>query len=387
MSEKSFDNLGQIAEELRDILDNGIQQGNKQKTVNQVLLFAYNGTGKTRLSMEFNDQGKRDENRDTLYFNAFTEDLFRWDNDIENDETRVLKLNKDSSFFDVLKNEDLDLESQIRPLLQRYSDFNFLIDYELGHVNFIRELLVDGTAENVDYIKVSRGEENIFIWCFFLAIAQLVVDKQDVYEWVKYLYIDDPISSLDDNNAIAVASHLAQLLKKSNGAVKTVISSHHTLFFNVMWNELNEKRKLQPYFLSYDKETSVYKLRYTNSTPFFHHVALLEQLHQAALSGKLFTYHFNILRSVLEKTATFHGFKNFSACIKQEDDDPDGVLHARIINILSHGNYSLFEPMEMTEENKGHFRRILENFRNNYRFNPELFVEPAELQDQQVEIN
>ena len=387
MSEKSFDNLGQIAEELRDILDNGIQQGNKQKTVNQVLLFAYNGTGKTRLSMEFNDQGKRDENRDTLYFNAFTEDLFRWDNDIENDETRVLKLNKDSSFFDVLKNEDLDLESQIRPLLQRYSDFNFLIDYELGHVNFIRELLVDGTAENVDYIKVSRGEENIFIWCFFLAIAQLVVDKQAVYEWVKYLYIHDPISSLDDNNAIAVASHLAQLLKKSNGAVKTVISSHHTLFFNVMWNELNEKRKLQPYFLSYDKETSVYKLRYTNSTPFFHHVALLEQLHQAALSGKLFTYHFNILRSVLEKTATFHGFKNFSACIKQEDDDPDGVLHARIINILSHGNYSLFEPMEMTEENKGHFRRILENFRNNYRFNPELFVEPAELQDQQVEIN
>ncbi|MGR6872918.1 AAA family ATPase [Pseudomonas sp. HK3] len=387
MSEKSFDTLGQIAEELRDILDNGIPQGNRQKTVNQVLLFAYNGTGKTRLSMEFNEQGKHDENRDTLYFNAFTEDLFRWDNDIENDETRVLKLNKDSSFFDVLKNEDLDLESQIRPLLQRYSDFNFLIDYELGHVNFIRELLVDGTAENVDYIKVSRGEENIFIWCFFLAIAQLVVDKQDVYDWVKYLYIDDPISSLDDNNAIAVASHLAQLLKKSNGAVKTVISSHHTLFFNVMWNELNEKRKLQPYFLSYDKDTSVYKLRYTNSTPFFHHVALLEQLHQAVLSGKLFTYHFNILRSVLEKTATFHGFKNFSACIKQEDDDPDGVLHARIINILSHGNYSLFEPMEMTEENKGHFRRILENFRNNYRFNPELFVEPAEPQDQQVEIN
>ncbi|MBB3103146.1 hypothetical protein [Azomonas macrocytogenes] len=36
----------------------------------------------------------------------------------------------------------------------------------------------------------------------------------------------------------------------------------------------------------------------------------------------------------------FHGFKNVSACIKQDDDDPDSVLHARLINIFSHGNYS-----------------------------------------------
>ncbi len=39
-----------------------------------VLLYAYNGTGKTRLSVEFKNQGKVDETRDTLYFNAFTED-------------------------------------------------------------------------------------------------------------------------------------------------------------------------------------------------------------------------------------------------------------------------------------------------------------------------
>ena len=35
-----------------------------------ILLYAYNGTGKTRLSMAFKDTG----NHDTLYFNAFTED-------------------------------------------------------------------------------------------------------------------------------------------------------------------------------------------------------------------------------------------------------------------------------------------------------------------------
>ena len=58
------------------------------------LLFAYNGTGKTRLSMNFRQAGKKFDadgkvtERDTLYFNAFTEDLFTWDNDLEGDTER-----------------------------------------------------------------------------------------------------------------------------------------------------------------------------------------------------------------------------------------------------------------------------------------------------------
>src|SRR5258708_20766663 len=35
-------------------------------------------------------------------------------------------------------------------------------------------------------------------------------------------------------------------------------------------------------------------------------------------SGRLFTHHFNMLRSILEKTASFHGYSSFSACIKQD---------------------------------------------------------------------
>jgi hypothetical protein len=51
---------------------------------------------------------------------------------------------------------------------------------------------------------------------FFLAIAQLAIDKDENYKWVKTIYIDDPISSLDDNNVIIVASYLAKLIKDSN---------------------------------------------------------------------------------------------------------------------------------------------------------------------------
>jgi hypothetical protein len=194
------------------------------------LLFGYNGTGKTRLSMDFRQAGKKFNEdgevteRDTLYFNAFTEDLFTWDNDLEYDTHRVLLLNKDSQFFAGIQEQDM--ENKIRPILHRYDDFNFLINYkyrkknvngeeegpEYWAVNFFREEIVDGTAQNVEYIKISRGEENIFIWCFFLAVAQLAIDRQEGYKWVRYIYIDDPISSLDDNNAVAVASHLAYII-------------------------------------------------------------------------------------------------------------------------------------------------------------------------------
>lgn len=372
MSELAFTSLEGVAGHLRDILTNGLQRKGKSFTVNQVLLFAYNGTGKTRLSMAFKDLGKNGDVRDTLYFNAFTEDLFHWDNDLEHDATRVMRLNRDSRFFTGL--HELGIETRIQPLLNRYADFSIRISSDDWSVIFFRERSKDGEPLP---IKVSRGEENIFVWCFYLAVAQLAIDEHESYQWVKYLYIDDPISSLDDHNAIAVASHLAQLLRATGGKIKVVISTHHALFFNVMWNELQESRKMHPYFLNIKKDPLSYTLRYTNDTPFYHHIALLEQLLAAVESDKLYTYHFNILRSILEKTATFHGFKNFSACIKREENDPDGILHARLINVLSHGNYSLFEPREMLEENKQYFRKILADFMANYRFNTETISAPV----------
>lgn len=318
--------------------------------------------------MAFKDLGKDDEQRDTLYFNAFTEDLFFWDNDLENDSERVLRMNTVSRFFDGLA--ELEMESRIREFLHRYADFEFKIDYERGAISFWREMQKNAEGDDEPFlIKVSRGEENIFIWCFFLAVAQLAIDGQDAYKWVQYIYIDDPISSLDENNAIAVAAHLAQTIKGQD-RVKVVISSHHTLFFNVVCNEMD---KAQHCFLS--KEPNGYHLRNTNATPRFYHVAMLKELHEVAKSGKLYTYHFNILRSIMEKTATFHGFNNFGDIIKGEQDDQDGMLYGRYVNLLSHGKYSLFEPVEMMEENKEIFRKILKGFMSNYRFNPELFPE------------
>ncbi|QCK16241.1 AAA family ATPase [Mangrovivirga cuniculi] len=333
---------------------------------NFVLLYGYNGTGKTRLSVEFKDRSKkRKENpeTDTLYYNAYTEDLFYWNNDLENDSERHLIINKESSFFESFK--QLALEEKIFVFLERYANFDFKIDYEKWTISF--------NKGKEPYIKVSRGEENIFIWCIFLAIIQLTIDDDDKsgpYKHVKYIYIDDPISSLDDNNAIAVASDLAQLLKRGKDKIKFVISSHHSLFFNVMYNEL-KKIKHKCHFL-HKNNGDGYVLQATNDTPFFHHVAMLTELKSVSESNQIKTYHFNMLRSVLEKTSTFFGYDEFSRCIYGIEDE---VLYSRALNLLSHGKYSIYQPVEMNPDNKDLFKRILKAFLDKHEFQlPEIFA-------------
>lgn len=369
-----FNNLTDIATHFRDDLT-----GNNRKEKELILFFAHNGSGKTRLSMEFKEIGKTDGNRDTLYFNAFTEDLFIWNNDLENDTTRMLTLNKNSAFFNGL--QELQMETRIGSLFQNYVAVNFYIDYDNYTVTFSRTVPKDDTTETIENIKISRGEENLFIWCFYIAICELAIDQVNsdddtgAYNWVKYIYIDDPISSLDENKVISVAADLANLIRREDNKIKTVISTHHSLFFNVMFNELNRKVKNKCYFL-HSKDAQNYTLQDTGDTPFFHHIAIISQLKQVVASNKIYTYHFNAMRSVLEKTASFFGYDKIDKCINGLDDE---LLFERALNLFSHGKYSVFDPQEMGSDNKELFKRILEGFLAKYEFYlPEIFNEETQ---------
>jgi len=353
-----------------------------------ILLYAYNGTGKTRLSGAFKDLGKQvnedgeTTHRDTLYFNAFTEDLFSWHNDLENDNERYLRLHPTSQFFAGL--EELEMDNRIRPILRHYADFEFKLDKaplnnalgepigEQNIVRFFRTITTPAGSVEANNIKVSRSEENIFLWCFFLAILQLVLDDDQNYTWVKYVYIDDPISSLDENNAIAVANHLAQKLVNAKNPPKTVISTHHTLFFNVLCNELG-KRKAHRYFLKNDATSDGYLLSDTDSKPFLHHLATLAELNEVKVSGNIKRHHFNMMRCVMEQTAIFCGLDGWTECIKVAEDDPDKELHERMINVMSHADYLIHEPEDLNERYKEDFRRILMKFATSHPFKPALY--------------
>ena len=368
---RKYQSLRTLVVRLRDDLNNA----------QLILLYAYNRTGKTRLSMAFKDEEKRKTKKnpqgiaDTLYFNAFTEDLFTWENDLDGDSARHLRLNPDSTFFNGLK--DLALDETIAGYLDRYADFDFDIDYTEWKVSFRKD-----ESEN---IKISRGEQNIFIWCLFMAICERMLDGHVSYQTNKFLYIDDPISSLDDNNAIAVACDLAKLLRRAasrtdgNGdpaPIKIVFSSHHALFFNVMCNEIGRSKDGEArvthkrYFLHRANGDGIYTLRGTDDTPYFHHVATLAELQRAAhpTTGTLYTFHFNALRSIMEKTASFFGHADISFCLKALDNEEDQALYNRALNLLSHGKYAIHEPTLMGDDTQALFRRILRDFVAKFEF-------------------
>ena len=97
--------LTEIAQQLKD--------SNKKVQ----LIYAFNGTGKTRLSREFKEliapKADSDDEADTpelslkkiLYYNALTEDLFYWDNDLEEDVESKLRIQPNTFTDWVLKAE------------------------------------------------------------------------------------------------------------------------------------------------------------------------------------------------------------------------------------------------------------------------------------------
>ena len=145
-----------------------------------------------------------------------------------------------------------------------------------------------------------------------------------------------------------------------------------------MYNEL--KGIKHKYYFLHSLNAQDYKLQDTGDTPFFHHIAIISQLKQVVASNQIYTYHFNAMRSILEKTASFFGYDKIDKCINGLEDE---ILFERALHLFSHGKYSVFDPQEMGTDNKELFKRILEGFLEKYEFQlPEIFNEPTQTAEQ-----
>jgi len=65
-------------------------------------------------------------------------------------------------------------------------------------------------------------------------------------------------------------------------------------------------------------------------------------------------------------------------CIKKTEDDPDETLFGRTLNVLSHGNYSFYEPTKMLPETKKSFEKVFDDFLDYYPFNRKLLPSKPE---------
>ena len=338
-----------------------------------ILIYAFNTVGKTRLSVAFKDVTKEanDGQHAGVYYNAFSEDLFVWDNDEENDGENVRLIVTESSlnrFHSGLT------EDAVREKLNPYRpSFDFTFETHDDPERGIRSVAFFPNGDNPaksGNIKISRAEERIFIWCFFLALFEVEgwADERSAH-----FFIDDPVSSLDDHNIFVTASSVLGLAEKYRGERKIIITTHHIGFFSTIVNWLTKGEKADRYkentrvwILNRDQAGEL-SLDSPRNAVFLYHLHLLRELSLARQKGRLKTFHLVLLRQVLENVASFLGVGRFAYVLEQIDiEDPDEV--ARIINILSHKNIFTYEGDEMVPDTRSLFDKVLNGLRDKYNF-------------------
>lgn len=361
---------------------NEIGQQLKENNKKVQLIYGFNGNGKTRLSRELrllvsqNSNGNIEleelevERKEILYYNAFTEDLFYWDNDLENELKPKLIIRPNSFTKWIFEDQGQDIN--IISKFQHYTNDKLTPHFNEGfsEVTFSYE---GGNEEISETIKISKGEESSFIWSVFYSLFEQAINvlsvpepadrETDQFDELKYVFIDDPVTSLDDNHLIQLAVDLAQLIKKSDSGLKFVITSHNTTFYNVIYNEINNKTC---YMIERQEDgTFEFSTKVGDSNKSFsYHLFLKKTIENAIESNQVQRYHFTLLRNLYEKTANFLGFPSWSQLLPSNQE----AYYNRIIQFTSHSTLAYESAAEPSPQEKQTVKYLLEHLINNYGF-------------------
>ena len=249
---------------------------------NIILIYAFNSIGKTRLSVAYKDYTKSENegNHSGVYYNAYSEDLFKWNNDEINDNVNIAlevvysNLNKFHSFLD-----ENSIEEKLMLYYPKYKfRFNPYEDKDPEKGIFSITFYLD--EDNPNSIKISRGEERIFVWCFFLALFEVdgFSNVQDAH-----FFIDDPVSSLDEHNIFLTAESIFDLIEEHYLKKRIIITTHHIGLFSILFDKLKKgeksdryKKLTKPFILN--SQDGNLLLNNLNNDVFLFHLHLIQTL-------------------------------------------------------------------------------------------------------------
>jgi hypothetical protein len=361
------------------------------------MIYAFNGAGKTRLSREFKElleaeisettEGEMElselARKNILYYNAFTEDLFYWDNDLAGDELRTLNIHPNAFTKWVL--EDQGQYQNIKTHYQRLTNSKVIPEFNQDFSTISFSLRLDDESQ-LNNLKISKGEESNLIWSLFYSLLDLVIEERNIldpehrstraFDNLEYVFIDDPVSSLDENHLVQLAVDLATLIKSSDYTggvgIKFVITTHSPTFYNVLHNELglNKGNKKDGCYLLEQLEDGSHHLdiKYGDSNKSFsYHLYLKRTLEDAIEKNLVERHHFTLLRNLYEKTASFLGYPEWGKLLETAPGDKQGYLN-RIIQFTSHNTVAGDMLPEPSVQEKQMVKLLLDNLINNYSY-------------------
>ena len=338
---------------------------------NIFLIYAFNATGKTRLSTAYKEIARNEDTQKQtgVYYNAYSEDLFVWNNDIEHSEANIKLEIVKSSLNDLHSFVD---EKKVREKLKPYNpkfDFEFH-SYEdnpemgIEHITF--HLKDDEDAVN---IKISRGEERIFIWCFFLALFDSEGWNE---EQNKYFFIDDPISSLDDNNLFITIFTLLELIEKHYTTRKIIITTHHIGFATIITDYLRKGEKADKYKAHHKVQLLEYKNNHyslinSKNDVLLYHLRLLQSIDNAIKDNQLDLYHMAMIRQMLENISSFLGTAQLSHTLSVIGFEDPGRI-ATIVNALTHQKVYYPQSSVLVDDNRELIREVFDRLMTTFKF-------------------
>jgi wobble nucleotide-excising tRNase len=375
------------------------------------LIYAFNGNGKTRLSRKFKELVAPNASAETedseveevdsshpkiLYYNAFTEDLFTWNNDHDDylDHSLSIRSNGLTDWLlPLLKDQGLGARITHNFQEQTNTKITPVFNEDYSEIRFNLAL---GGNNNVSNLKISKGEESNFIWSVFYSMLDLATSvlseadlsnrETDDFNDLQYVFIDDPVSSLDENHLIHTAVTLAKLVKMGSRNLQFIISTHNPLFFNVLSKEFSNDRwdrhengtrywrrnHFEKYHLEKLEDGTHRFETQSNDASFSYHLHIKKVLKKAIDENNIERYHFNLLRNLLEKTATFLGHNQWQMLLPKNDSSYPDEQCMRALNVYSHSQHSGDEMPEPTQSQITKLVEIFDHLIDTYRFNSEI---------------
>lgn len=224
----------------------------------------------------------------------------------------------------------------------------------------------------------------------FLTLLEIIIEdlteSADTSEFSKinYIYIDDPISSLDDTNIINAAIYLSDVIGSAeNTDLKFVISTHQALFYNVLYNEIRFDRRIKKKVFYVMKATDEiedekqFKYLLTDvegDSPFGYHLRVREELRKAIQDEQVEKFHFALFRNLVEKTATFLGYRRWENILLGLDvaghviTSENIKLYTQLIDLYTHNRHADLEYRELPPQEKNTLINLFNSFDSIYRF-------------------
>ena len=147
--------------------------------------------------------------------------------------------------------------------------------------------------------------------------------------------------------------------------LSVLITTHHALFFNILYNGLKNNRKKNTMIILKTNDDGYNVEPQSDDSIFSYHIAVISEIKEAIKNDNIQKKHFNLMRSLSEKTSCFLGYSEWQTLFNDYSKNKEYI---KMLNSNSHGKYSETEMTSLTKDQTDLFEEGFNWFLNEYHF-------------------